>query len=69
WEDISQYQFGFDLANIDKSVTYKITENKSDIPREAVSRQFVFDDGISKITYYIYITEIEDFNTWAYHAW
>ena len=69
WEDISEYQFGFDLANIDKSVTYKITENKSDIPREAVSSQFVFDDGISKITYYIYITEIEDFNTWAYHAW
>ena len=69
WEDISQYQFGFDLANIDKSVTYKITENKSDIPAGAVNSQFVFDDGTSKTTYYIYITEIEDFNTWAYHAW
>lgn len=69
WEDISQYQFGFDLANIDKSVAYKITENKSEIPVGAVSSKFVFDDGINQTTYYIYIVEIGNYNTWSYHAW
>lgn len=69
YEEGLDFEYGFDLANIDKSVTYKITDNKDDIPKDVVSSEFVFDNGIEKRTFYIYIVRIEDYNTWFYSAW
>lgn len=54
WEEYDD--FGFELADIDKTIIYDITDDEKDIPENAVSDSFEIDGK----TYYIYIISIED---------